>query len=331
MVRRVARWWVVAFAFFGVALAASTTQAANEDLRKQIESLRSGISVLSRDAAGDPELQRSLRDLAAALRDRLVIVPNGGPNDDLRRQIEAIKNSIAPFPRNTNDPNLRQALRDLTAAINDASCDNVSDPIDCLVKRVKDAVVDLDAAVQSTNADKKLTPSQKDTLGKTLATLKALVPAPPPKEKEPAIVINIIKAYYGDLRTASRFVDDEYESKFSASSYLSIGDTDRICSATLSMQTYCQGKPACWTTGDTIPTRSGVQLCGYEPAPYASPINKGLAVQYQCVGEDKLDLAAAPSRMPGEVRVIRFRPGEAAQIICSEPPEPPADKSGATK
>lgn len=320
-VRRALRWRTLVLAVVGVSFAALPVRGANEDLRKKIDELNSAISALPQTAAGDPELQKSIRALNTALQNSLATNPGGTTNDDLRKQIEGIKNRIAPFPRSGANPDLQKAFGELVAAVQDATCDSFLDPVDCYGKRVKDAVIALETAA----SDKKLSGVQAEALEGVVDKLVALLPPPPPPKNKPP-VINIIKAYYGDFRTAMSLVDDEYESKLSVTPYLQGTDNYRICSATQSLQTYCQGKAACWMVTDGSPSRTGVNLCGYEPAPYADPINKGLAVRYQCVAANKLDLSKEPGRlMPepgliGEVRQINFRLGETAQIYCSDPP-----------
>ena len=123
------------------------------------------------------------------------------------------------------------------------------------------------------------------------------------------------------MRTASLRVDREYDSKLSVAPYLQRGDTDRICSATRAVQAYCQGKPSCFI-GDTAP-KTGVNLCGYEPAPYADLIDKGLAIQYQCIPQvdytvDPAEQDTDPETKIGKVRVMQLRLNETARIICSE-------------
>lgn len=105
--------------------------------------------------------------------------------------------------------------------------------------------------------------------------------------------INILGAWYGDLKSISRAQPKSLDPwKY----------TDRFCSATLAVRARCQGKPLCYEpnapptqigtgTGATFfPNADGVtseligsQLCGYEPATFANPKDKGVLVSYQCV------------------------------------------------
>jgi hypothetical protein len=324
-------------------------------------------------------------------------------NDDLKKQIENMKNGIAPFPKKfATDPALRAALDDLAKAIQDVDCNVFSDVIGCNATRVGGAIDGLNNSVtgQVPKADPKdlilkainalIDISENDptvnkpdaTTGKvdpaknkpdpngaaTLAAkllqgrlkvagvdptkknladaLKGLMPAPADTK-----VISVYRAYYGDLAGISTYLSRLSPSKNpphpklatppdpSASFKLDedledYRDDTRVCSATRSLQAYCQGKSTCWNVGDNSPVRQGTYLCGYEPAPYANPINKGLVVVYNCVSKKDFDHSISSPKLDDEEKhVVHFRLGETAQIICSEEPPKPAatDKTGAAQ
>jgi hypothetical protein len=237
-------------------------------------------------------------------------------NDDLRKQIESLKNSSAPLPKNVGgDPDLQKALNELYKALQDSSCEALTDPVECNAKRVKDAIEGLVTAA----ASKKLSEAQKGALGDSVKNLQALLPAPTP-EKDTKVV-SIFRAYYGDLIRINTRLNLPPPSKLN-----DYRDDARACSATRSMQAYCQGKPGCWSVSDGTPVRQGVNLCGYEPAPYADPISKGLVVIYSCVSKKGFDLSEAPSepKEGPDKHVVHFRLGETAQIACDQEPEKPA-------
>jgi hypothetical protein len=103
--------------------------------------------------------------------------------------------------------------------------------------------------------------------------------------------INILGAWYGDMRDiraaqTEPFHPWEYNARF--------------CSATRAVRARCEGMATCYqsatgTQGGAAPAQGstgssselgGTSLCGYEPAPFADPQNKGVIVKYECVALD---------------------------------------------
>jgi hypothetical protein len=321
-------------------------------------------------------------------------------NDDLRKQIEGLKNSIAPFPKSySSDPALKAALDNLAKTIESVDCDVFTDAIGCNVKRIVEDAAGLNVAVtgKATQADHKAlllkainslidssenspAANKADAAGKidpknnkpdpnSAATLVAnllkdrlkvagvdrtkaklkealdgLVSAPPPEQD--AKVISVYRAYYGDLTGINAYLGRLIRGKLPISPQQSVPfnldedqvddyrDDTRVCSATRAMQAYCQGKPSCWNVTDNSPVRQGSFLCGYEPAPYAGPINKGLVVVYNCVPKKDFDVSiSSPKPNTNDKHIVQFRLGETAVIACDEEPEKPAaaPKAGAAQ
>jgi hypothetical protein len=118
---------------------------------------------------------------------------------------------------------------------------------------------------------------------------KLLVSLPYNVRKDVVGAINILGAWYGDIRSIRGDAD------LSPWRY-----NDRFCSATRAVRARCQGKPKCYypptppqtgnppaTSDDGVPSEiNGATLCGYEPAPFADPKYRGLVVSYECVALD---------------------------------------------
>jgi hypothetical protein len=65
---------------------------------------------------------------------------------------------------------------------------------------------------------------------------------------------------------------------------------ERFCSASRTIRALCQGKDKCLESTDTAAAPlalTGLNLCGYEPAPYADRRSRALVVVYQCVSKDR--------------------------------------------
>lgn len=313
----------VVFAVVASLAAVSSAQAAPEEVGKQIDDLRVIVSAMPKDAVGDPDVQKPTR-IAQAPREAPARASglNGAANEDLRKQVEAIKNSITPFPKGgaIDDPKLRDALLALATALREVDCTLFKTAaVDCYIEIITEAIKKLVTAAGTTKFDN----AQAKALAEAFETLDPLMPPPP----APSPVVSIHRAMYGDVYVISDFMSGGSGGKSPVRQRLAtvpslddgnedIPDSNRACSATQAMRTYCQKKQSCWAVDNGMPMRSGAHLCGYEPAPYADPITKRLVVEYQCV--TKLDLSKKPTIDPAaEMRVAQFRLGETAKIICS--------------
>jgi hypothetical protein len=100
--------------------------------------------------------------------------------------------------------------------------------------------------------------------------------------------INVVSAWFGHIPTIKQ--------KTPADPY---AYNDRFCSATRALRTRCQGKFACYQTAatqagagavagnqaatTTTAELTGSSLCGFEPAPFADPMERGVVVYYECL------------------------------------------------
>jgi hypothetical protein len=205
-----------------------------------------------------------------------------------------------------------------------------------------------------------------DTTDKTLtdalgALAKAIDKVAPAKPSPTPLLINVLGSYYGSLddlmpllcvpedqvikfkdrhkRLVTKTVQrckvngpkydlNHFETDIAATAKSEVRasfGTPRYCSATQAIRAQCQGKAAC-LDNPTPSTLVATQICGYDPAPYAQPANKGLLISYQCVPKDSkefpyadgfLPQQIAPSSLP--VRWVLLRLGENLRIACSEP------------
>jgi hypothetical protein len=101
--------------------------------------------------------------------------------------------------------------------------------------------------------------------------------------------LNIISAWYGNIP-----VIKQTKGAVNPWAY-----NDRFCSATRAIRTRCQGKGACYQSAAATATGTatansaaisastaeltGALLCGYEPAPFSDPKDKGVVVYYECL------------------------------------------------
>ncbi len=319
---------IVACAWLVTISAVSAGAASNDDLRKAIDDLQKIISKLPKeDAAKDAALQKSIKDLTGALQDvTKPAVSSPNDNDGLRKQFEILKNILVPFPKSGDiDPKLKDALNALAEALEQTDCNLFpTAAADCFVKVVTEALTNLQKTA------KKLSGKQAAAITSILGPL---LPA-----SDPTSLIRIHRALYGDLQFIGAHLDhsnSKYpvqplqgpDTAFNPYAVLNRNepqffDTKRMCSATQAIRAICHGQPACLTTSEATPSRTGIQLCGYEPAPYAEPMHRGLVVEYDCQSSDSFDASTPPPPptpvFPIPTKIVQVRVGETARIFCSE-------------
>jgi hypothetical protein len=118
-------------------------------------------------------------------------------------------------------------------------------------------------------------------------------------------LIRVRGAWYGDLNAI--------RDRLTYGAIASYESTARYCSATRAVRARCQGKAQCYEPADAAGASAnagdgstaeidGPHMCGYEPAPFADPSNKGLIVRYDCLSaQDGTWMTAAldDDRIPG--------------------------------
>jgi hypothetical protein len=242
----------------------------------QLKGLADGVAIALHDAQVSDQ---QTKDMRAALNIVLGLSP---ANDDA-----ALQGAIDAAEKTTNERGV-------------AAPEVVLDSLQGLVLALQTKVTAA-KPLTSMSADNRAKATQ--TIGKVSTNIGLILKALGANDD----LIRVRGAWYGDLGAI--------HDRLTSGGIASYESTTRYCSATRAVRARCQGKAQCYEPADAAGAGAnanagdgstaeidGAHMCGYEPAPFADPGNKGLIVRYDCLSaEDGTWTAAAleDDRIPG--------------------------------
>jgi hypothetical protein len=255
--------------------------AKDKDVQALLLALLAKIAAAPCDATGDPNTDCKIKQLRSFATGAVVPLQGSKISDQQIKDMHAALDPVLSIVPAGDDVGLTSAIGAATKIANTTAVvapEAVVSSLDALVLALQTKITAATSAAPATRTAAAIT-----AMNSVSANVGLILKALGANDS----LIRVTGAWYGDLGAIRR--------KLSYGGLGPFHSTSRYCSATRAVRTRCQGQPHCYepadapakdaasTAGGSTTEIDGFHMCGYEPAPFAEPREKGLIVRYECI------------------------------------------------